>query len=103
MDSSDDARAKIEDNVPQASAETATTPKPSSDEIAAGAKVQNDIPATAPIATPLDVPTHNLSAPPVEATEEITEEKGEVSSLYVGRVIGKGGEMIRDLQAYPLV
>ena len=27
------------------------------------------------------------------------EEKGEVSAVYVGRVIGKGGEMIRDLQA----
>ena len=30
---------------------------------------------------------------------QIVEERGEVSSLYVGRVIGKGGEMIRDLQA----
>ena len=27
------------------------------------------------------------------------EEKGELSPLYVGRIIGKGGEMIRDLQA----
>jgi far upstream element-binding protein len=31
--------------------------------------------------------------------EAVVEEKGEVSALYVGRVIGKGGEMIRDLQA----
>ena len=31
--------------------------------------------------------------------EAMVEEKGEVSALYVGRVIGKGGEMIRDLQA----
>ena len=30
---------------------------------------------------------------------QLVEETGEVSSLYVGRVIGKGGEMIRDLQA----
>jgi rRNA processing protein Krr1/Pno1 len=29
----------------------------------------------------------------------IVEERGEVSAMYVGRVIGKGGEMIRDLQA----
>ena len=29
----------------------------------------------------------------------LVEERGEVSALYVGRVIGKGGEMIRDLQA----
>lgn len=31
--------------------------------------------------------------------ESVLEEKGEVSAVYVGRVIGKGGEMIRDLQA----
>jgi len=31
--------------------------------------------------------------------EAILEEKAEVSAVYVGRVIGKGGEMIRDLQA----
>ena len=31
--------------------------------------------------------------------EAVVEEKGEVSAVYVGRVIGKGGEMIRDLQA----
>lgn len=39
---------------------------------------------------------------PVAATpdaEAVLEEKGEVSAVYVGRVIGKGGEMIRDLQA----
>ena len=32
-------------------------------------------------------------------TSTMVEEKGEVSPLYVGRVIGKGGEMIRDLDA----
>jgi predicted RNA-binding protein YlqC (UPF0109 family) len=31
--------------------------------------------------------------------EQVVEEVGTVSALYVGRVIGKGGEMIRDLQA----
>lgn len=31
--------------------------------------------------------------------DAIVEERGTVSALYVGRVIGKGGEMIRDLQA----
>jgi far upstream element-binding protein len=31
--------------------------------------------------------------------DQLVEERGEVSALYVGRVIGKGGEMIRDLQA----
>lgn len=40
-------------------------------------------------------PVVNPNADP----EAVVEEKGEVSALYVGRVIGKGGEMIRDLQA----
>lgn len=39
------------------------------------------------------------SYPPASGDSQIVEERGEVSSLYVGRVIGKGGEMIRDLQA----
>lgn len=38
-------------------------------------------------------------APVAVQAEAIVEETGEVSSLYVGRVIGRGGEMIRDLQA----
>mmetsp|Transcript_33936 Transcript_33936/g.37905 ORF Transcript_33936/g.37905 Transcript_33936/m.37905 type:complete len:561 (-) Transcript_33936:562-2244(-) len=38
--------------------------------------------------------------PPSEAKlESVMEEKDEISAAYVGRVIGKGGEMIRDLQA----
>jgi far upstream element-binding protein len=36
------------------------------------------------------------SAPPAEAE---LEERVSISPLYVGRVIGKGGEMVRDLQA----
>jgi len=34
-----------------------------------------------------------------EPAVELIEERDEVSAQYVGRVIGKGGEMIRDLQA----
>ncbi|VEU42117.1 unnamed protein product [Pseudo-nitzschia multistriata] len=41
-------------------------------------------------------PVQAAEIPNIEAT---LEEKGEVSAVYVGRVIGKGGEMIRDLQA----
>ena len=37
--------------------------------------------------------------PTVVNPDQIIEERGEVASMYVGRVIGKGGEMIRDLQA----
>lgn len=36
---------------------------------------------------------------PSSHTDEILEEKAQLDPLYVGRVIGKGGEMIRDLQA----
>ena len=53
--------------------------------------------------TPAGVPNQNTTAVPVAAPAPVVEEsiveKGDVSSLYVGRVIGKGGEMIRDLQA----
>ena len=38
-------------------------------------------------------------APAQYDDNQVVEERGEVSPLYVGRVIGKGGEMIRDLQA----
>ena len=46
---------------------------------------------TAPINPTIPAPLPNL--------DQTVEERGEVSALYVGRVIGKGGEMIRDLQA----
>jgi len=59
--------------------------------------------ASAPAGVPAGVPTSDTPAAPVAAAnpamEATIEEKGEVSTLYVGRVIGKGGEMIRDLQA----
>lgn len=61
--------------------------------------------ALTPAATQSPAPDPSTQAvdPSVQATivnpEQIIEEKGEVSPLYVGRVIGKGGEMIRDLQA----
>lgn len=51
------------------------------------------------------VPIHQTTADsigmnaPAVNSNQIIEERGEVSPLYVGRVIGKGGEMIRDLQA----
>mmetsp|Transcript_6252 Transcript_6252/g.9129 ORF Transcript_6252/g.9129 Transcript_6252/m.9129 type:complete len:599 (-) Transcript_6252:168-1964(-) len=60
-------------------------------------------PANPGIAAPTGVPTQHTAAVPVAAPTSVVEssivEKGEVSTLYVGRVIGKGGEMIRDLQA----
>ena len=43
----------------------------------------------APHATPVPVPPNAASA----ENESVIEERGEVSMLYVGRVIGKGGEV----------
>ena len=65
--------------------------------------VQSTIPATNAVA-PTGVPTQHTPAVPATApatsvVEATIMEKDEVSTLYVGRVIGKGGEMIRDLQA----
>ena len=80
-------------------------------EAAAPALAPAPTPAPAPAATttPAGLPPGLPSTagapanPNVAATvhnpEQIVEERGEVSALYVGRVIGKGGEMIRDLQA----
>jgi rRNA processing protein Krr1/Pno1 len=55
-----------------------------------------DIPAGVPSGLPSLDPAVQ---PTVTNPEAMVEERGNVSSLYVGRVIGKGGEMIRDLQA----
>jgi len=57
---------------------------------------------TLPSGLPPGLPTSGGHPAPVSTTpipEATLEEKGEVSAVYVGRVIGKGGEMIRDLQA----
>jgi predicted RNA-binding protein YlqC (UPF0109 family) len=72
----------------------APTPSPSasarsSHNAPAATRTPNGLPAGLPTSTPT----------PVSNPETIVEERGEVSALYVGRVIGKGGEMIRDLQA----
>jgi len=51
--------------------------------------------ASGPVAAPVPAPVMDAAA----LAQVLVEERGEVSALYVGRVIGKGGEMIRDLQA----
>jgi far upstream element-binding protein len=63
-------------------------------------------PALTPVPTPAPVeglppglPTTDAKPVQVAALDDTVEENGEVSAVYVGRVIGKGGEMIRDLQA----
>mmetsp|Transcript_22500 Transcript_22500/g.31726 ORF Transcript_22500/g.31726 Transcript_22500/m.31726 type:complete len:628 (-) Transcript_22500:732-2615(-) len=48
---------------------------------------------------PPGVPLEPLAQDVPVDPNAVLEEKGEVSTHFVGRVIGKGGEMIRDLQA----
>jgi far upstream element-binding protein len=60
--------------------------------------VVNQAPVPTPAPAGVPVPTQQ-SYPLAGADTQVVEERGEVSALYVGRVIGKGGEMIRDLQA----
>eukprot|EP00977_Amphora_coffeiformis_P011812 scaffold2897_cov178-Amphora_coffeaeformis.AAC.17 len=71
-----------------------------STEVAAGMSVP---PAAAPPAAYQDTQADpGQLAPPPEAQfdpDETVEEKGEISAVIAGRVIGKGGEVIRDLQA----
>jgi rRNA processing protein Krr1/Pno1 len=80
----------------------ATSDNPGSNSVAGANAAQSTIPATTAVA-PTGVPTqHTPAVPvtaPVAAATSVVMEKDEVSTLYVGRVIGKGGEMIRDLQA----
>jgi rRNA processing protein Krr1/Pno1 len=70
----------------------APAPKP-----APASSLPNGLPPGLPTGNPIPV-NHNVAAS-LSNPASIVEERGEVSALYVGRVIGKGGEMIRDLQA----
>jgi hypothetical protein len=49
--------------------------------------------AAVPAGVPTGVPTALTNPTPAAASEQTIEETGEVSMLYVGRVIGKGGEV----------
>lgn len=58
--------------------------------------------ATEPSPTTQPAPEFVDTKPPAATTvdpNQPVEERGEVPAVYVGRVIGKGGEMIRDMQA----
>jgi len=62
--------------------------------------IASDGATTLPNGLPHGLPTSGATEAPSEAKfEAVMEEKDEISAAYVGRVIGKGGEMIRDLQA----
>ena len=78
----------------------ATSGNPGSTTAVAGVTnaAQSTIPATTGVPTQ-HTPAVPVTAPATSVVEATIMEKDEVSTLYVGRVIGKGGEMIRDLQA----
>jgi hypothetical protein len=56
-------------------------------------------PAVSAAVAAAPAPVDPAFQPTVTNPDQIIEERGEVSAVYIGRVIGKGGEMIRDLQA----
>ena len=82
------------------STEESGAPATSADAAAEAPATTPDTPAL-PGELPPGLPSGGQPAPVVATPdpEAVLEEKGEVSAVYVGRVIGKGGEMIRDLQA----
>lgn len=55
--------------------------------------------APAPVAPAPVAPAPVAPVPVAPAPEAVLEETGSVPALYVGRVIGRGGETVRDLQA----
>ena len=62
-----------------------------------GSGAPEGVPTAGSVAAPITAAAAPAtSAPPAEAE---LEERVSISPLYVGRVIGKGGEMVRDLQA----
>ena len=105
VDSSEKVKEeKEEDLLTQEKVVKTSTPSKNPAEVSAvaepePAKAKPQPTVSVPMAAALPVPSGVPAAAPVAAAQTTIEEKGEVSSLYVGRVIGRGGEMIRDLQA----
>eukprot|EP00537_Pseudo-nitzschia_pungens_P008149 CAMPEP_0172360358 /NCGR_PEP_ID=MMETSP1060-20121228/4396_1 /TAXON_ID=37318 /ORGANISM="Pseudo-nitzschia pungens, Strain cf. cingulata" /LENGTH=573 /DNA_ID=CAMNT_0013082329 /DNA_START=146 /DNA_END=1867 /DNA_ORIENTATION=- len=84
-------------SIKETPADPPAEPAPTNGETKAEAEVAGLPPGLPPgLPTTEGQPVHVVETQNVDA---VTEEKGEVSAVYVGRVIGKGGEMIRDLQA----
>jgi len=116
-DTEDNAAAQADESKEEKTIESETTPKEGVKEETSEAAPKESANVTPGIgtdgATEAPVPALPSGLPPGLPTsggqpalvaaapnpEAVLEEKGEVSAVYVGRVIGKGGEMIRDLQA----
>jgi far upstream element-binding protein len=75
---------------------SAPTETPPAETSTAPAGVPTGLP---PVVAAAPAPIDPASQPTVTNPDQVIEERGEVSAVYIGRVIGKGGEMIRDLQA----
>ena len=87
---------------PAAKAEPEIKPEPEAAPAPAPAQPAAAAPQSKPDATPKaqpDVKPAPAPAPAAPSAGAILTETGELSPLYVGRIIGKGGEMIRDLEA----
>lgn len=56
------------------------------------------LPAGVPSGLPPDAPVDPTQAATITNPDSVVEERAELDKDLVGRVIGKGGEMIRDLQ-----
>ena len=93
----DNEDPKKEEEKPNKAESAATAENPASSE-AETPSLPPGLPGTGPPVATTGADGVTAAVAPADP-EAIVEEKGEVSSLYVGRVIGKGGEMIRDLQA----
>lgn len=79
--------------------EEAPAPTPAPAPQPAAAYAAAPAPAAA-VAAPAGLPVPSQQSYALPAVDnQVIEDRGEISALYVGRVIGKGGEMIRDLQA----
>ena len=93
------AAAKDEEaKAPDAADVAGSTPTKLDDATQKTAESTPDVPSGLPI-TPLDP----SQAATVTNPDSIVEERAELEKVLVGRVIGKGGEMIRDLQVRMLL
>lgn len=86
------AKGPVEEPLKEPTTTESPVPKKAISTPAAKADIPAGVPSGLPSLDPAVQPT-------VTNPDAMVEERGNVAALYVGRVIGKGGEMIRDLQA----
>lgn len=93
------------DEPQEQAAQTPSEPVPTDPQVPTTAPVDPQAPMAAPAPGPTPPVVQEQAPPPQQQPAQsapqpdYVEESGQIAALYVGRVIGKGGEMIRDLQA----